>query len=87
MGDIKRLVPRVRKEAASAYASHTGDIYLFALESDDRAQSIEFVWATSPTTSNFNAMPTGSLLFNIAASGLGYYKQDATTWVELGDLT
>jgi len=87
MANFVRLVPKVRTEAQTVYSSHSGDIYVFALESEDRAKSIEFVWATSPTTSNFNDMPTGSLLFNIAASGLGYYKQDATTWVELGDLT
>jgi predicted nucleotide-binding protein (sugar kinase/HSP70/actin superfamily) len=87
MANIVRLVPKVRTEELTKYASHTGDIYVFEMESEDRSKSIEFVWATAPTTSNFNAMPIGSLLFNVAASGLGYYKQAAATWVELGDLT
>ena len=87
MANVIRMVPKVRTESATKYSSHSGDIYEFELESEDRAKSVQFVWATSPTTSNFNDMDIGGYLHNIAASGLVYYKQDATTWVELGDLT
>ena len=87
MGNFIRLVPKVRTEEKTVFASHSGDIYVLKLESEDRAKEIWFVWADAPTTSHFNDMPAGSLLFNTAASGLAYYKQDATTWVELGDLT
>ena len=87
MANVIRLVPKVWTEKRTDYTGHTGDIYAFELESEDKAKKIEFIWATSPTTSNFNAMAIGGLLFNLAASGLVYYKQAATTWVELGDLT
>jgi len=87
MANFIRLAPKVRVEEKTVFASHTGDVYVLKFESEDRAKEIWFVWATSPTTSHFNAMPIGSILFNLAASGLAYYKQGATTWVELGDLT
>ena len=81
------MIPQIHVEERTKYDDHTGDVYVFRLKSEDGAKEIELIWATSPTTSYFNDAPIGSILFNLAASGLAYYKQDATTWVELGDLT
>lgn len=87
MANIMLMVPKYKVENRALFPSHSGDVYVMHFESEDGQKEIMHVWATSPTTSHFNSMPTGSILHNIAARGLAYYKQDATTWVELGDLT
>lgn len=93
MGEIKHMAWATRREKTSDFASHTGDIYMAQLFSDDRAIAPVIIWATSPTTSHFNAyddgtaVPNGSLLIDIAASGKMYLKQGATTWTEIGNVT
>lgn len=87
MANIMLMVPKYKVENRALFPLHSGDVYVQHFESEDSQKEIMFVWATSPTTSHFNDMPIGSILFNIAASGLAYYKQAASTWVELGDLT
>lgn len=93
MGDIKRLVPKVRREAESDFASHVADVYILGLEAEDRAIAPVIIYATGPTTSHFDAyddgtaVPNGSLLIDIADSGKMWLKQGATTWTEIGEVT
>jgi len=93
MGDIKRMVPKVRREGETEFSSHSGDIYLLGFESEDRAIAPVVIWALSPTTSHFNAyndgtaVPNGSLLIDLADSGKAWKKSGATTWTEWGDIT
>jgi hypothetical protein len=93
MGTIRRLVPKVRREAESDFASHAADVYILGFEAEDRAIAPVTIYATSPTPSHFNSyddgtvVPNGSLLIDIADSGKMWLKQGATTWTEIGDVT
>jgi len=93
MGTIRRLVPKVRREGETEFSGHSGDVYIFGLESEDRAIAPVLIYASGPTTSNFNSyddgsvVPNGSRLIDIAASGKMWLKQGATTWTEIGDVT
>jgi hypothetical protein len=94
MAIVKRLVLAERRIVPDGeFSSHTGTIHVKEWESEDRSFRHLHIFATTPTTSHFNSfndgtvVPNGTLLTNIAASGLTYIKTGATTWVELGDLT
>jgi hypothetical protein len=80
MADIKRVIPKGRREKTSKYASHSGDVYEMKLGSEDNAFSPVIIWADNPTASNFNEAPIGSWLYDISSAGKIYYKSAATTW-------
>lgn len=83
MATVVKVTPNVRREARTKYSSHTGDIYVMILESQDGQLSVEHIYAASPTASNFNDAPTGSILYDTAGVIVAKIKTGATTWANL----
>jgi len=79
MATILRLQPRAKVEDPSLFASHSGSVYIDVMSDETKSFTFWRVFATTPTTSHFNALPIGSELVNIA-NGVKYIKIGATTW-------
>ena len=82
---MANLIPVIRSphtEAHEKYASHSGDIYVIVEESQDGAFKIEIIYAASPTDSNFNDAPNGSLLVNTTDWTMKRKTGD-TTWATI----
>lgn len=90
MANVILMAPVFHQEEQEKYTNVSGDIYVFRLRSADSALTVEFIWATAPAP-NSNAywddMTNGSLLFDLADSGLIFYKNNSTSFAEVGDLT
>jgi len=79
-----------KQEEHTKYTGHTDTLYIFRLRSEDNALTVEFIWCTAPapnSNTNFDAMANGGLIFDVANSGLIYYKNNAASFAEVGDLT
>lgn len=80
MADIQRMVPKVRREQATDFSSHTGTVYEIAHESEDKAKVIrEIVSFTAVTTANFSTLKQGDRLWDLAASPIALYIKETDT--------
>lgn len=81
MADLMKLVKRVSYEATSAFASHSGTVYVEILESEDKGFGHWRIYAASPTEAHFNAAPVGSWLIDTDAPATFKIHTSTTAWV------
>ena len=87
MADIFRVVPAVKVENRGLFSSHSGNVYVSHLASEDNAKNFYIIWTASPTTSHFVTGPDiGSLLID-SANGVVYVKTATSTWTKVGAQT
>ena len=82
MANLLRLQPRAKVEVQGLFASHSGDIYVWVVSSENKAFTFWEVFAAAPTEANFNALPIASRLTN-TADGVIKVKTAATTWADI----
>lgn len=91
---VVMMQPTFRQEEFTKYTGYTGTLYVFRLKSEEfgdaAALTVEFIWCSAPApngSTNFDAMANGGLIFDTDNNGLIYYKNNAASFAEVGDLT
>jgi len=78
MGDIYVAQHIIRDKDLTKYSGHTGDIVIDYIEAKS-GFAIEYIYASAPTASNFNAAPVGSHLIN-TVDGVEKVHNTSSTW-------
>lgn len=77
MADIKKMVKREAFEVVTDFTDHSGNVYAFILESEDKGFEFWMVWAAGPTSSHFANLPKSSWLIDTTTVTNHYVKNAA----------